>query len=66
MSTSKKNPKEVKLDVLWDEIKARWGELKFDPSLLSPVEYWAKERKTHPLDHLLYVAQRAIQRGETV
>ena len=65
MST-KKNPKEVKMDVLWDEIKGRWAELRFDPTLLKPVEYWSKERRIHPLDHLLSIAQRAIQRGEFV
>lgn len=64
MSTKPK--KEVMLDVLWEEVKKRWVDLKFDQSLLQPVEYWANERKIHPLDHLLTVAHRAIVRGETL
>lgn len=62
----KRDPREVELDVFWKEIERRWAELKFDPILLEPIRYWAKERKVHPVDHLLFVVQRSVMRGDSI
>lgn len=50
-------------DKLWEAIKSRWVELKYDPILLSPVEYWAEIRKQTPFEVFVSVAHRALIGG---
>lgn len=48
---------------LWGIMKEKWEDMKFDPILLSPVEYWAKIRGQTPFEVFLTVAHRALVGG---
>ena len=48
---------------LWKAIKEKWEYMHFDPTLLTPVEFWSEQRGESPLETFLTVAQRALVRG---